>query len=488
MTGTLSRWVDKQRSVYFGNAATKRDMRVQLRGSKAIILWTAYLAVLVCPAILIYAGVASDADIMPAIAQSRLHACYQAVLAALGIAVSLIASTLGATAIVSERQRRSLDLVFTTPVTPKYYLVGKLLSVYRYIWMLMLLSLPVVSVGIVMGGASWTDLFKSFIVISLDALVYSVVGLAISSGAEKMTSAVVATFLMLAGLFAANLTLVGSPLSAPSGGVSVAQGFLPFSGAVGLSSTTLILGVNMPSILLFSLAALALVYVGMLAAGSALSPWHIRETTALRIGGLALLGVWVYGWCAGSGSPVAFLSAMMPFALVAPTISAYTRNDPPKFIYDGPSKFSNAFRATPSGALPYLVLMVATGAFSAIMALGTGALASVLAQAAYVMGAFLMLWGLARISSKLATGLASARALAAGIGLFVFAFPSLAFSLLHMYGAGATVGDGVPLAPFTSDRPLVASVAWGAVFLVAAFVLAAASGRVQGAVWKAHEA
>ena len=105
MRESILRWVDVQKNVYFDNGATKRDMRVQLRGSKAIVLWLAYLAILVFPAVMIYSGVAAESDLPLSIVQSRLHGCYQAVLMALGAVVSLIAPALGATAIVSERQR-----------------------------------------------------------------------------------------------------------------------------------------------------------------------------------------------------------------------------------------------------------------------------------------------------------------------------------------------------------------------------------------------
>jgi len=51
-----------------------------------------------------------------------------------------------------ERQHGPWILVFSAPVAPRYYLVGKTIAVYRYIWMLLILSLPVTAACVVLGG------------------------------------------------------------------------------------------------------------------------------------------------------------------------------------------------------------------------------------------------------------------------------------------------------------------------------------------------
>src|SRR5579885_1647378 len=193
-------WAKSNFGVYFDNATSRRDYRAQLRGNRAIILWTVYLIVLIGLAMIVYsmsveAGVTSVAR-----AQATLQDFYQAVMMILGFMVILVAPALAATTIVMERERRSLDLVFSAPVRPKTLLVGKMISAYRYTWMLLVLSLPITAVCVVMGGATWLEVLFAYALLSLHAMLYSAVALAISAIASKPTGALVWTYIAV-GLY-----------------------------------------------------------------------------------------------------------------------------------------------------------------------------------------------------------------------------------------------------------------------------------------------
>ena len=154
MNGELS-WLASLKRTYIGNATATRDMRVQLRGGRAAIFFTLYLVVMTVVLLLIYSGsLGEDGQYNLAMAQGRLQDFYNQTLLLLAVVISLVAPSMGAFAIVSEKQRRSLDLVFSAPTEPKYYLVGKLISSFRYVWLVLVLSLPFCAVSVTLGGTT----------------------------------------------------------------------------------------------------------------------------------------------------------------------------------------------------------------------------------------------------------------------------------------------------------------------------------------------
>ncbi len=206
----IGSWIRSSLSCYFGNAATVRDFRVQLRGNRAILLWGFYLLVLIGFTMIVYSGSAAGAQSSIVDAQRKLREFYQSVMILLAVMINLIAPALTAGSIVMERQRRSLDLVFSAPVTPKYYLVGKMVSSYRYIWMLLILSLPITSACVVLGGATWSDVIAAYLILSSNALIYTAIALLLSTLSRQPVAAVVWSYVASIGYSFITAGIAGS--------------------------------------------------------------------------------------------------------------------------------------------------------------------------------------------------------------------------------------------------------------------------------------
>jgi hypothetical protein len=121
-------WLSETWDTYFANATARRDFRTQLRGAKPILLWSAYLILLIFVGMTMYAGLESGGEQSIATLQSSLKGFYQTIVMLLSGTIIVIAPALTAATIASERQRRSLDLVLSTPMQIKHYLVGKLIG------------------------------------------------------------------------------------------------------------------------------------------------------------------------------------------------------------------------------------------------------------------------------------------------------------------------------------------------------------------------
>ncbi|HVL39441.1 MAG TPA: ABC transporter permease [Fimbriimonadaceae bacterium] len=512
-------WLGENVRVYLRNATAVRDFRVQLRGNRSILLWSIYLAVLIGFAMLTYVSSASEGSMSIAEAQSTLYTFFRTVMGLLTTMVMLIAPALTATAVVSERQRQSLDLVFSAPVSPKYYLVGKMLSSYRYIWMLLVLSLPVTAACIVLGGATWSEVLVSYALLSMHGLLFTAIALLISTLSQKPTGAIVWSYVIVFAYtfyisFLVSLpAFVGVVMGAGSlrglGEAPMSLALSPYSNVEAASTFTDINGIQVPNWILASLVILLLVKLLLLGAGSSLSHLGSPVTKSLRIHALAYLFavtmgltfVWsqVYGMAgmvsSTGASPAAtsvgrFLIVAILFLVpVIPFISCYGRNLEKKFWPDGSFNVRRMLLGTPSGGLPFLLALVLCAA-AGIFVSASSTMVHIYSQGflsylLYGLGLMAFLWSIGRGLSAMNENLRVTRTqhFAVLICLLVLPLPFLGMADPYSFDqATVSLWDLFILRPLYSvgDRSMHA-LALGLVLAVIAAMIEGANSRSRAA-------
>jgi ABC-type transport system involved in multi-copper enzyme maturation permease subunit len=85
------------------------------------------------------------------------------------------ASTAGAISL--EREKQTLDLLTTTPISSLAIVLGKLLSALSWILLLLLASIPVVALVFTFGGVGPDDVVRAYIVLLGTAFAYGAIGL-----------------------------------------------------------------------------------------------------------------------------------------------------------------------------------------------------------------------------------------------------------------------------------------------------------------------
>lgn len=278
---------------YLGNPTAKRDLRVQLRGNRAVILFTVYLVVFTGFLMLFYSNniESNGSTVNLARAQSQLQGFYYFTLAMLGIAITLIATAMGAFSIVVEKQRRSLDLVFSAPTTPRQYLIGKLLSSYRYVWLLLMLSLPFCAVSVSLGGVTWGELFITAILFSVYGLVCVAFGMLFSTMLTKSLPTLVWSYLSIIGFISFSSFITVS--LGPRTGSSFANPFAPtpFAFFQIAREAYPIFGVQIPAFLITVFVQFILIGFLSLVSAVQLAPSDQAAIRKLRIAGLVLTSI-----------------------------------------------------------------------------------------------------------------------------------------------------------------------------------------------------
>ena len=307
-------------------------------------------------------------------------------------AICLISPALTATAIVAERQRQSLDLVLSAPIDPKYLLVGKMISSYRYTWMLLILALPVVAMSVVLGGATWRDVFGCFLLLSFHALIFTSMALFISTLTTKPASAVIWSFfavggyVVLSGYLAATSAI---PMAFSRGGTEhlpFTISLSPFTVLQAINSSTLVGSIDVPNWVFAGIISLLLSRLFLLGAAVNLAPLDRRLSANLRLSGLAytfglgclvmysLAPVLITGPAARSlGGPGQ--AGLLPDLLImivgigsigwvsigVPMLSCYGWEGSKRFWPNGQFSPRHTFDGTPAGNLPFLLLLLCSG-------------------------------------------------------------------------------------------------------------------------------
>lgn len=413
-----------------------------------MLLWSVYLVAFIGIGMYTYTESVTRGTFSIVAAQGTLQNFYQTVMYILAGVVVLVAPALAATSIVIERDRQSLDLIFSAPLKPKALLVGKLMSIYRYTWMLLGLSLPVTALCVVLGGQTWGQVLVTYGLLSLHALIYSSMALAISAISRKPVAALIYTYVCAMCYF-----WITTGISETSGAFSSSLGtsegpfwrtLSPVDVVQAAATYTSIGGIPVPNWILFVGFAAFVTRFFLLGAASALSPYDSAETKNFRITGLIGAGLIasVLGGAyftvipniadAGAipndlvaGSIVAFLPLgllpLLPFLVCSGT------DGERKFWPNGRFSFRESLRGTPAGGLPYIFMLLAAVAVpvGVICLLELGSLPAGIfwSSLVWAFGFWMFAWSLGRWSSATLPSLRSARTLHVALLIAIFGLP-----------------------------------------------------------------
>ena len=110
--------------------------------------------------------------------------------------ICLIVPILSAGSIAGERERQTLDLMLTTPVSPLSIIWGKLLSVLVRVLLFVICSLPVMAVAFLYGGMQWQYLIIFFIGILCMAFFNGAIGIWCSTLFRRTVPAVIISIMI----------------------------------------------------------------------------------------------------------------------------------------------------------------------------------------------------------------------------------------------------------------------------------------------------
>lgn len=110
--------------------------------------------------------------------------------------LSLIVPIITSGSISGERERQTLDIMLTTPMSPFSIALGKLGSAMMVVMMYMVSSIPIMAIAFVLGGMSWWALFGLIFMLLYLGIYVGSVGIFCSSVVKKSIVATVLTIVI----------------------------------------------------------------------------------------------------------------------------------------------------------------------------------------------------------------------------------------------------------------------------------------------------
>jgi len=175
------------------NPVLRRELLTALRSNKAFSLHFFFLAAL---AFVVYRIWPDDAKLITSsdtLTRQIFHIFGESQL----VLVSILAPAFSASAMTIEKERRCMDLLMTSPIRPGTILFGKYLSSVLYIFLLVVSTLPLVSIILWMPGLGPSDVLGLYMLLLSVAACFGMIGLTCSTFFHRSQSSLAITYMIV---------------------------------------------------------------------------------------------------------------------------------------------------------------------------------------------------------------------------------------------------------------------------------------------------
>ena len=176
------------------NPVLQRELLVNLRTLRAFVLLFFYQALL---ATLVYFAWPQDTRLdlttNPQAARTLVDLFFigQYVLA------SLMAPSFAAGAITGEKERKTYELLLSSPLRPGAIVAGKLIASLTHLAVLIFSSLPIVMLCLPLGGVSFWEVLAAYLGLIVSVITFGMISIACSSYFHRTAAALVVSYLLI---------------------------------------------------------------------------------------------------------------------------------------------------------------------------------------------------------------------------------------------------------------------------------------------------
>jgi ABC-type transport system involved in multi-copper enzyme maturation permease subunit len=192
-----------------------KELRGRMRGRRAFVILTLYLLFLAAFAWaweLIAERAYGSSALTGGSAAFASALIGQEIFGALLIVETLLvvflAPAMTAGAISLEREKQTLDMLATTPISSLAIVIGKLFSALTYVFILIIASIPLTAMVFVFGGVGPDEVARGYAVLFVTAIGMGSLGLFVSALLQRTPAATIVTFFGVLALTLGTLFVV----------------------------------------------------------------------------------------------------------------------------------------------------------------------------------------------------------------------------------------------------------------------------------------
>lgn len=176
------------------NPILKKELRIKMRSWKIIAVMLIYLSALGGLIALMSSNILIGYGSMYGIKPEQISSIFAfIVMAQLGLILLLVPATTS-NSISGERERGTLDLLICTKMSSISLVIGKLLSSIAEVLLLLIVSMPILSIIFLFGGVSPLNIVLIFVFYVITSILFGSIGIFMTSFIKKTTTANIMTY------------------------------------------------------------------------------------------------------------------------------------------------------------------------------------------------------------------------------------------------------------------------------------------------------
>lgn len=297
------------------NPVIVRDVRTRMRGKQAFLMMASYVLFLIIVMTIAYYTTWSSAM------RNSMYTGQSLVNLDLGgtlfktlvwtqtILLTLIVPSLTSGAISHELEKRTIEMLALTRLTPGKIVIGKHLAGIMYPLVLMICSMPLSGICVMLGGISPAEILVAYLALAAWGFLLAAVGLYWSSMFKRTASAALFSY-ALSGIYFIFTSFIVIMFAFGGGGGSVQSSYWMLSpgmaSSVGILEKTTICGLSMYAVFPAILMHLLIGTILILAGTTHVKHYKVDRGLPIRILLMVLtaLMIWMYAGSASVSSSV----------------------------------------------------------------------------------------------------------------------------------------------------------------------------------------
>jgi ABC-type transport system involved in multi-copper enzyme maturation permease subunit len=219
----MASWIHFPKVLVFDSPILNRELRVLLRSRRAFFWLGLYLVVLFVVFTIAWSTVSERNR------DTAARSLFFSIIITQTILFNLLAPILTAGSLAGEHERRTFDLLATTPLSGFHVVLAKCFSAVCYVILLIFATIPVLAITFLLGGISWVEAVVSSIGVLMGVLVSGMIGVACSAWIRRTFIALMAALaLVIGGSLSCSCTggFLALPVALMGGGFGRAGGLL----------------------------------------------------------------------------------------------------------------------------------------------------------------------------------------------------------------------------------------------------------------------
>ncbi|MCC6616859.1 MAG: hypothetical protein IT320_25525 [Anaerolineae bacterium] len=177
------------------NPVMMRELRGRMRGARAFVVMSIYLALMSGFALLLYVIFSTASSLNASAATGQIgRVLFAGVVGIELLLIIFIAPSFTSGAITGERERQTYDLLRTTLLATPSFITGKLESSLGYVLLLLFAAIPLQSLAFLFGGVTETEVILAFLILTITAVTFGTFGIYFSATQPRTLAASVRTY------------------------------------------------------------------------------------------------------------------------------------------------------------------------------------------------------------------------------------------------------------------------------------------------------